>query len=134
MTNPAEPPQLNLFEAVAEPSRQRGGIPRHVPTPESRLLVNELKAAGKTQEAIARALGIGTSTLATHYYPSRVACPPMGRRRHAPTAETRAIVRRAIRNGMGRAAVARLIGISLPTLRLYYRVELQPAAGLCEGG
>lgn len=114
----------DLFEAQREPPRQRGGIPRHVPTAESMLLVKELKAAGETQEAIARALGIGTSTLATHYFPSDRASPPMGRRRHAPTSATRKIVRRAILGGMTQAKVAKLIGISVPTLRLYYRDEL----------
>ena len=126
MPSPASPPQFDLFEARPEPSRQRGGIPRHVPTPESMLLANELKAAGETQEAIARALGIGTSTLATHYFPSHGASPPMGRRRHTPTLATRKIVRRAILNGMTQAGVAKLIGISVPTLRLYYWDELQP--------
>jgi transcriptional regulator with XRE-family HTH domain len=89
------------------------------------LLANELKAAGETQEAIARALGIGTNTLATHYFPSGLASPPMGRRRHAPTLATRTIVRRAILGGMTQAKVAKLIGVSAPTLRLHYRDELQ---------
>lgn len=115
----------DLFEAQREPPRQRGGIPRHVPTAQRCLLVNELKAAGETQEAIARALGIGTSALATHYFSSDLANPPMGRRRHAPTPATRRIVRRAILGGMTQAKVAGLIGVSAPTLRLYYRDELQ---------
>lgn len=117
--------QLDMFDALPERPRQRGGIPRHVPTPESKLLANELKLAGKTQETIARALGIGVSTLGTHYFPSTVANPPLGRRRHAPTPAMRKIVRRAIQGGMMQADVARLIGISVPTLRLHYRSELQ---------
>ena len=132
MSTLASPPQFDLFEARPEPFRQRGGIPRHIPTPESILLANELKAAGETQEAIAGALGIGISTLATHYFPSHVASPPIGRRRHAPTLATRKIVRRAILGGMTQARVAKLIGISVPTLRLYYRDELQPKARLDE--
>lgn len=120
------PPQLHLFEAQPAPSPRRGGIPRHMPTPESRLLANELKAVGATQETIARALGIGTSTLATHYLASHVGQSPKGRRRHAANAATRKIVRRAILGGMTQAKVAKLIGISVPTLRLYYRDELQP--------
>lgn len=125
MANRASQPQFDFFEARPEPSRQRGGIPRHVPTPESMLLVKELKAAGATQETIARALGIGTSTLGTHYFPRSSANQPMGRRRHAPTLATRKIVRRAILSGMTQAKVAKLIGITVPTLRLYYRDELQ---------
>lgn len=117
----ATQPQLDLFEVNAAPSRKQGGLPRHIPTPESRLHVNELRAAGKTQEAIARALGIGINTLATHYFPSGVANPPMGRRRHNPTPAQRQIVRRAILAGMKPVAVAKLIGISSPTLRLHYR-------------
>lgn len=126
MASAKNPPQLDLFEVQQEPPRQRGGIPRHVPTPENMLLANELKAAGETQEAIARALGIGTSTLAARYFPSPVACPPMGRRRHAPTLATRKIVRRAIISGMTKGKVAKLIGVSVPTLRLHYRDKLQP--------
>lgn len=119
------PSQFDLFQPISPPTRQRGGIPRHEPTPESMLLVNEMKAAGETQEAIARALGIGTSTLGTHYFPSDVPNPPAGRRRHAPTSETRGIVRRAIELGMMQVQVARLIRISVPTLQLYYRDELK---------
>jgi hypothetical protein len=120
------PPQLHLFDATPEPPCQHGGIPRHVPTAETVLLVSEMKAAGATQEMIARTLGIGTSTLATHYFPSRMANPPMGRRRHKPTKATRDVVRRAIRAGFTLPKVAKLIGVSLPTLRLYYRNELRP--------
>ena len=116
--------QFDLFKARSEPPRQRGGIPRHVLTPESILRVNALKAAGNTQESIARALGIGVSTLAIYYFPGHAAKPPMGRRRHAPTLQTRKIVRRAILAGMKQAKVAKLLGISVPTLRLYYRDEL----------
>lgn len=116
--------QYDLFEAREGPVRQRGGIPRHVPSADSRLLANTMKAAGETQEAIARALGIGTSTLATHYFPSRSACPPRGRRRHIPTRATRKAVIRALRMGMRQTDVARLIGVSEPTLRKHYRKEL----------
>ena len=126
MPNPASPPQLDLFMPLPEPSRQRGGIPRHVPTLESLLLANELRAAGETQEAIARALGIGVSTFERHYLPRNPASQPIGRRRHAPTQETRKIVRRAIMLAMMQAKVAKLIGISVPTLRLHYRDELHP--------
>ncbi len=89
------------------------------------MLANTMKAAGETQEAIARALGIGTSTLATHYYPSRSACPPPGRRRHTPTRATRKAVLRASLSGMRQAEIARLIGISVPTLRLHYADVLE---------
>ena len=123
--------QSDLFMVQPEPARQRGGSPRHVPTLESRLLVNEMKAAGATLPIIARAMGICENTVARHYFPSTVARPPKGRRRHAPTPATRKIVRRAISGGMTLARVAKLVGISLPTLRLHYRSELRPvgAAG-----
>lgn len=126
MVAPHSPPQFDLFEARSEPSRQRVGRKPHVPTPEQLLLANELKASGATWPTIARALGVCVSTIATHYFPSDLARPPMGRRRHAPTLGTRKIVRRAIISGMTQAKVAKLIGISVPTLRLYYRDELQP--------
>lgn len=125
MVAPAKPSQLDLFAPAPEPARQRGGIPRHIPSAEDLLLAKEMKAAGARQDAIAKALGICTSTLATHYFPSRTAKPPKGRRRHEPTPATRRIVRRAVRAGMAPASIAKLIGISPPTLRLYYRQELQ---------
>ncbi len=125
MTKRNGQPQFDLFEpAPPPPPRQRGGIPRHVPTAESKLKVREMQAAGETQEAIARALGIGTSTLAKYYFPSVVSNPPMGRRRHAPTPARRDVVRRAIRIGLTQAQVARLLGITVPTLRLHYRDEM----------
>ena len=125
MGGPDSPPQFDLFETRPEPSRHRVGRKPHVPTPEQMLLANELKAAGATWPTIARALGVCVNTVARHYFPSTVASPPKGRRRHAPTPATRKIVRRAILGGMPVARVAKLIGISVPTLRLHYGDELQ---------
>ena len=88
------------------------------------LLANELKAAGATWPIIAHALGVCVNTAAKYYFPSNVACPPVGRRRHVSTPATRKIVRRAINSGMTQTKVAKLIGISVPTLRLYYQSEL----------
>lgn len=116
--------QRDLFDRDRAPAAQRGGIPRHVPTAESRLLVNELRAAGQTQVAIAEALGISPSTFAIHYLDSSLSSPRRGRRRHAPTSATRKIVRRAMEGGMKQAEAAKLLGISLPTLRLNYPEEL----------
>lgn len=124
MPSPKSPPQFDLFEARPERPSQRGRP--HSPTPEQRLLANELKAAGATWPTIARALGVCVNTVARHYFPSTVASPPKGRRRHAPTPATRKIVRRAILGGMPVARVAKLIGVSVPTLRLHYGNELQP--------
>lgn len=117
-------PEFDLLGERPEPVRQRGGVPRHVPTAETMLKVNELRAEGKTQVDIARALGISVNTLARHYFPSKVAHPPMGRRRHHPTSATREVVRRAVERGMIQPTIAKLLGISVPTLRLYYRSEL----------
>lgn len=122
------PPQFELFQLPPPLARQRGGIPRHMPTPETRLRVNQMKAAGHTQAAIAKALGIGVGTLAAHYYPSNEPRPRRGRRCHAPTPATRKIVRRAVEGGLKRPEIAKLIGISLPTLALHYRVELRREA------
>jgi hypothetical protein len=119
-------PQFDLFEAQPELTRQRVGRKPHVPTPEQMLLANELKASGATWPTIARALGVCVNTVARHYFPSTVASPPKGRRRHTPTPATRKIVRRAILGGMPLARVAKLIGVSVPTLRLHYGNELQP--------
>ena len=126
MPAPASQPQFDLFEAQREPSRQRVGRKPHIPTPEQMLLANELKAAGATWPAIARTLGICVNTLARHYFPSNLARPPKGRRRHSATPARRKIVRRALLGGMTPAEVARLIGISVATLRLHYRDEVQP--------
>lgn len=125
MRAPSLPPQFDLFEAQPEPSRQRAGRRPHVPTPGQLLLANELKASGATWPTIARALGVCVNTVAKHYFPSTVASPPKGRRRHAPTPATRKIVRRAILGGMPVSRVAKLIGVSVPTLRLHYGNELR---------
>lgn len=117
--------QLDLFGAGPEPARQHLGRPPHVPTPEQLLIANELKASGKGWAFIARALGVSKNTVARYYFPSKLAKPPKGRRRHSPTLATRKFVRRAIRGGMTRVAVAKLIGISVPTLKLHYPDELQ---------
>lgn len=124
MSSPASPSQFDLFHAPPEPPRKRGGIPRHIPTPESKLLANEMKAAGETQEAIAKALGIATGTFERYYLSRNPASQPIGRRRHTPTLATRKIVQRAIMSGMTQGQVAKLVGISAPTLRLHYRHEL----------
>lgn len=124
MSDPVSQPQFDLFQAQPAGRRQRGGLPRHVPTPETMLLVNDLKAAGETQVAIARALGIGVSTFEKHYLARNPASQPIGRKRHSPTQETRKVVRRAVLSGMTQAKVAKLIGISVPTLRLHYPNEL----------
>ena len=125
MPAPARQPQFDLFETPPEPSRQRVGRKPHVPTPEQMLLANGLKAAGATWPTIARALGVCVNTVARHYFPSNLAEPPKGRRRHSPTPARRKIVRRAILGGMTPAEVAKLIGISVPTLRLHYQDEVQ---------
>lgn len=126
MPAPGTLPQCDLFDARPEPSRRRFGRKPHIPTPEQLLIANELKASGATWPTIARALGVCVNTVARHYFPSTVASPPKGRRRHAPTPATRKVVRRAIIGGMTLAEVAKLIGISVPTLRLYYQIEIQP--------
>ena len=116
--------QFDLFEAWLKTPRQRVGAPRHVLTAESILLANELKASGAKWEVMALALGVSRNTLARRYFPSNLPRPPRGRRRHAPTTGTRKIVRRAVLGGMTLAKVAKLIGISVPTLNLHYRAEL----------
>lgn len=125
MTAAANLPQFDLFEARPERSRQRVGRKPYVPAPEQMLLAKELKAAGATWPEIGRALGLSRCTLAKHYFPSAVTNPPKGRRRHAPNPATRKIVRRAILEEMPVARVAKLIGISVPTLRLHYDNEMQ---------
>lgn len=99
MPAPAIPPQFDLFEAQPEPSRQRVGRKPHIPSPEQILLANELKASGATWPAIARTLGVCVNTFARHYFPSNLARPPKGRRRHSPTPARRKIVRHAILAG-----------------------------------
>lgn len=126
MPAPARQPQFDLFEVPPEPSRQRVGRKAHIPTLEQRLIANELKAAGATWPIIARALGVCVNTVARHYVPSAPANPPKGRRGHAPTPATRRIVRRGIMGGMPLVRVAKLIGISVPTLHLHYRDQLKP--------
>ena len=128
MPAPASPPQFDLFEVRPEPARPRRGTKPHIPTAEQLLLAKELKAAGATWPTIAQALGVCVNTVCRHYFPSDRANPPKGRRRHAPTPATRKIVRRAIAVGMSLAKVAKLIGITVPTLHLHYQAELTRAA------
>lgn len=126
MPAPARPLQCDLFEARPEPSRKRVGRKPHVPTREQMQLAHQLKASGATWPTIAQALGVSLNTVARHYFPNTLPNPPKGRRRHAPTPATRKIVRRAILGGMPMAKVAKLIGVSAPTLRLHYDNELLP--------
>lgn len=126
MPAPSGPLQFDLFETRPERPRRRAGQRPHIPTPEQMLLANELKARGESWAVIGHALGVSRCTLARHYFPSTVTNPPKGRRRHAPTPAMRKIVRRAILGGMPVAKVAKLVRISVPTLRLHYRGELQP--------
>lgn len=123
--------QSDLFMVQPEPFRKRAGRKPHVPSLEQRLIANELNAAGSTWPTIAGALGVSVNTLARHYFASDLAKRPKGRRCHSPTPARRKIVLRAVLGGMTLEAVANLIGVSLPTLRLHYRSELRPvgAAG-----
>ena len=126
MANHANPPQFDLFETGPELPSKRMGRPPHIPSPEQKLLANELKARGAKVPVIAQALGVCKNTVMRYYAASNRDRLSRGRPRHSPTPARRRIVRRAILGGMRPADVAKLIGISVPTLRLHYRDELQP--------
>lgn len=51
----------------------------------------------------------------------------LGRRRHTPTSETRAQVSALVVVGASQTTIAKVIGISVPTLRQYYARELENA-------
>ena len=119
------PPQMDLFDVPPEPPRQRVGRKPHVPTPEQLRLAYEMKASGAARTIIARALGVCVITVDRRYFPSNKRKQPIGRPRHKPSLYSREIVRRAVRWGMTRVQIAKLIGISAPALRRYYSEELR---------
>lgn len=57
----------DLFGKPVQPGRGRSGRPRHVPTPETRSRVAELRGEGLSHLAIARAIGISDPTLRLNY-------------------------------------------------------------------
>lgn len=60
--------ELGLFGDPVELSVRGVGRPWHIPTDEKRSLINDLRAEGRTQEAIARTLNISPPTLRRHYF------------------------------------------------------------------
>ncbi len=57
----------DLFGLPIRPGHGQRGRPRHVPTPELRARVIDLREAGAGQAAIAEALGVTIPTLRLHY-------------------------------------------------------------------
>lgn len=125
MTAPFPPCQFELFETLPEQARKRNGKGRHEPTPELVAFASKMSAAGQKRSMIARAMRIGLSTFDRHYSASLPSKFPIGRPRHSPTPATRTAVGRAYIAGMPLVGIAKLIGISVPTLQLHYPDQLQ---------
>ncbi len=88
--------------------------------------VRQLAREGLTRRAIAKQVGLAESTLYANYF-SEIAGRrgEPGRRQHRRTMERAATVARMFQDGLPRSAIADALGISLPTLRLHYRKELE---------
>lgn len=92
---------------------------------ESRAEIVRLTAAGFTRLETAKRMGMAASTLYANFF-SEIggrSCRP-GRRRHVPSEGTRNQVRALRHSGETLKRIAAAIGISEPTLRRAYAVEL----------
>lgn len=112
---------FDLFGNPVEAIDRAGDGRRHVKTDENSSNVKRLASSGLNRVEIAAAIGVAPSTLYAIYFPElgvRAGCP--GRRRFQPSDADReqvAILRAA---GRGQREIARALGISEPTLRLYF--------------
>ena len=112
---------FDLFGNPVEAFDRAGDGRRHIKTEENALKVSELAASGLSRAEIAAAMGVAPSTLYAIYFPElgvRAGCP--GRRRFQPSdadRQTVAVLRAA---GKGQREIARALGVSEPTLRLYF--------------
>jgi DNA-binding CsgD family transcriptional regulator len=127
---------------AGEPKRR--GRPPHQPSDDSRALVREMVAAGRTVDDIALAVGISEPTLRAHY-PQELATPRpqitfpfaatptapqpardrAGRPPHVPDADSRRRVEVLVAAGMPQWQIAAAIEVSEPTLREHYAQELE---------
>ena len=71
----------DLFGFPLYPGHGRRGRPRHVPTPELRARVRNMRADGINQSAIAAAVGISIPTLHMHYFDELESSSQVWRRR-----------------------------------------------------
>lgn len=102
---------------------------------ELRATISRLTADGLTRAEIARAVGIGESTLYANYFSEIGGCRNRpGRRAHAPTDDQRRIVSARVAEGRTVETIAAELCLSAPTVRKHYRNELQRAAGARLGG
>lgn len=126
MTDLGNQPECDLFGFPVR-SPRRGGRVAHVPIDEVRGWVRLQRDRGLSVEAIAASLEMGATTAMRHYaaelyetgMPGRV-----GRPRHTPSDASRVRVSRLWRMGLNQSGIARAMGISVPTLRLHYPVEV----------
>ncbi|WP_278984692.1 hypothetical protein [Sphingobium yanoikuyae] len=92
---------------------------------ESRTEIARLAAGGFTRLEIAKRMGMAPSSLYANFF-SEIGGHPRrpGRRRHVPSEGTRTQVRALRLSGKTLKRIAAAIGISEPTLRRAYAVEL----------
>lgn len=123
--------ELDLFGLAIEPAVRRYGRRPHDPTEQQRDQVRRLRASGMSIGAVAAIIGISATALARHYSAHlghHVRAGHSGRPRHAPTDEQRQIVRDFRQAGATLAAIASAVGVSVSTLRVHYREELEADA------
>lgn len=87
-----------------------------------------MSAEGVPVAAIAKAVGLGRSTLARHY---AALLKPLarGRPRHVPTAELRSIVLKLAMERQSLSAIARAVGLAPQTVQRHYAPQLETVAG-----
>ena len=139
---------IDLFGEPSSPRRGGRGRRRHVPTHGLQHQVRALRADGLSIAAIAKAVGLGRSTLFRHYS-LELGSPSMGcllfvdadnaarfetlergRPQHVPTAALRCLVANLASQGRSLAAIAAATGLAPQTVQRHYAPELQSAPGL----
>jgi AraC-like DNA-binding protein len=147
-----DPPRtwvIDLFGEPSSPQRTGRGRRQHVPTPALQDRVRAMRADGLSIDAIAKAVGLGRSTLFRHYAPelgsASMSCLRLvdadadvaagfkrlapGRPRHVPTAALRCLVVNLASQGRSLAAIGAATGLAPQTVKRHYSAELESAAG-----
>ena len=103
------------------------GKPHYKFTDADRALVSKMVAVGATRPQISKALGCSPATLRRHFAPLIDGRNPSGPRQREYTDQDRNYVSEMISYGIIHAEIAKVMGISLPTLRTDFPEEIATA-------